>query len=180
MLLALPFMTANLAQIVFLFFDYGNRTKRFSLVTLFEEYSKKSAPLDQDDPNGLLQRCLNEYTTELLQNKNKKNKGEKTMMKQNNFQKRSLGHLRPAPKTKPKSPDCLGLITITRETMEQILEQNDGDDEFVASLAGWRNTDTDGSYLTIEISPKIQRRSEQISPEELFDIFRKEKNEKIN
>ena len=34
----------------------------------------KSAPLDQDDPNGLLQRCLNDYTTELLQNKNKKTK----------------------------------------------------------------------------------------------------------
>ena len=99
------------------------------------------------------------------------------MMKQNNFHKRSLGHLRPAPKTKPKSPDCLGVITITRETMEQILEQNDGDNDIVASLAGWRNTDTDGSYLTIEISPKIQRRSEQISPEELFDIFRKAKKE---
>ena len=100
------------------------------------------------------------------------------MIKQNNFHKRSLGHLRPAPKTKPKSPDCLGIITITRETMEQILEQNDGDDDIVASLAGWRNTDTDGSYLTIEISPKTQRRSEQISPEELFDIFRKERKEK--
>ena len=36
MLLALPFMTANLVQIVFLFFDYGNRTKRFSLVILYE------------------------------------------------------------------------------------------------------------------------------------------------
>lgn len=99
------------------------------------------------------------------------------MMKQNNFHKRSLGHLRPAPKTKPKSPDCLGIITITRETMEQILEQNDGDDDIVASLAGWRNTDTDGSYLTIEISPKSQRRTDRISPEELFDIFRKERKE---
>ena len=99
------------------------------------------------------------------------------MIKQNNFHKRSLGHLRPAPKTKPKSPDCLGLITITRETMEQILEQNDGDDDIVASLAGWRNTDTDGSYLTIEISPKSQRRTDRISPEELFDIFRKERKQ---
>jgi len=173
-------MTVNMVQIAFMFFDYDSRAKRYSLVTLFEEYSMKSAPLDQDDPNGLLQRCLNDYkqndyTTEKLQNKNKKRR--KTMMKQNNFHKRSLGHLRPAPKTKPKSPDCLGIITITRETMEQILEQNDGDDDIVASLAGWRNTDTDGSYLTIEISPKIQRRSEQISPEELFDIFRKAKKE---
>jgi hypothetical protein len=44
-----------------MFFDYDSRAKRYSLVTLFEEYSMKSAPLDQDDPNGLLQRCLNDY-----------------------------------------------------------------------------------------------------------------------
>ena len=102
------------------------------------------------------------------------------MNKQSNFRKRSLGHLRPASKTKPKSPDCLGTITITRETMEQILEQNDGDDEFVASIAGWRNNDTGGSYLTVEISPKFQKRVETVSPEELFEMFRKERNEQTN
>lgn len=57
-------MTANMVLIAFMFFDYDSRAKRYSLVTLFEEYSMKSAPLDQDDPNGLLQRCLNGYTTE--------------------------------------------------------------------------------------------------------------------
>ena len=35
-----------------MFFDYDSRAKRYSLVPLFEEYSMKSAPLDQDDPNG--------------------------------------------------------------------------------------------------------------------------------
>ena len=102
------------------------------------------------------------------------------MNQRTNFRKRSLGHLRPAPKNKPKSPDCLGAITITRETMEQILEQNDGDDEFVASIAGWRNTDTSGAYLTVEISPRVQKRVEAVSPEELFEMFRKERNEPIN
>lgn len=61
--------------------------------------------------------------------------------------------------------------------MEQILEQNDGDDEFVASIAGWRNTDTSGAYLTVEISPRFQKRVEAVSPEELFEMFRKERNE---
>ena len=64
--------------------------------------------------------------------------------------------------------------------MEQILEQNDGDDEFVASIAGWRNTDTSGAYLTVEISPKFQKRVETVSAEELFEMFRKEKNEQTN
>ena len=64
--------------------------------------------------------------------------------------------------------------------MEQILEQNDGDDEFVASIAGWRNTDTSGAYLTVEISPRLQKRVETVSPEELFEMFRKERNEPIN
>ena len=64
--------------------------------------------------------------------------------------------------------------------MEQILEQNDGDDEFVASIAGWRNTDTSGAYLTVAISPRLQKRVETVSPEELFEMFRKERNEPIN
>ena len=59
-------MTVNMVQIAFMFFDYDSRAKRYSLVTLIEEYSMKSAPLDRDDPNGLLQRCLNDYTPEKL------------------------------------------------------------------------------------------------------------------
>ena len=94
------------------------------------------------------------------------------------FKKRSLGHLRPAPKSKPRSPDCLGSIKITRQTMEQLLENNDGDDEIVANLAGWRNTDTDGHYLTVELSPKFQKRIETKSAEELFAMFQsKEDND---
>ena len=40
-------MTVNMVLIAFMFFDYDSRAKRYSLVTLFEEYSMKSAPLDQ-------------------------------------------------------------------------------------------------------------------------------------
>jgi hypothetical protein len=58
--------------------------------------------------------------------------------------------------------------------MEQILEQNDGDDEIIASIAGWSNADDDGAYLTIEISPKFQKRIDTVSAEELFAMFQKQ------
>ena len=86
--------------------------------------------------------------------------------------KRSLGFLRQAKKTKPKSPDCLGTIHLQKHTLDALVEQfSDQDDgELVANLAGWKNHDENGQYLTVEISAKYQRRVPK-SSEEMFSMF---------
>jgi hypothetical protein len=74
----------------------------------------------------------------------------------NNFQrKRSLGTLRQNEKTKPRSPDATGKLYFQRHTLTEIYRQlaDSGDDEVICNLAGWRNSDQHGSYLTVEISP---------------------------
>jgi hypothetical protein len=70
-------------------------------------------------------------------------------------QKRSLGALRKATKTKPKSPDLKGQMKLQRHTAAAIVEQfsHDGVEEVVCNIAGWKNQDYNGSYLTVELSP---------------------------
>jgi hypothetical protein len=70
--------------------------------------------------------------------------------------KRSLGALRKANKSKPKSPDMTGTIKLQRHTIEIIVKQFERteSDEVVANLAGWGNFDHSGQYLTVELSPK--------------------------
>jgi hypothetical protein len=72
-------------------------------------------------------------------------------------QKRSLGALRKANKTKPKSPDLTGQMKLQRHTAAAIVEQfsHDGIDEVVYNLAGWKNQDYNSSYLTVELSPRF-------------------------
>jgi hypothetical protein len=69
--------------------------------------------------------------------------------------KRSLGGLRKANKTKPKSPDLTGQMRLQRHTAAAIVKQfSEGSaDEVVCNIAGWRNQDHSGSYLTVELSP---------------------------
>lgn len=74
--------------------------------------------------------------------------------------KRSLGSLRKANKTKPKSPDLIGQMRLQRHTAVAIVKQfSDGnDDEVVCNIAGWRNQDQSGPYLTLELSPRYLSR----------------------
>ena len=76
-------------------------------------------------------------------------------------QKRSLGALRKANKTKPKSPDLTGRFTLQRHTAAAIVDQFSHDDieEVVCNIAGWKNQDYSGSYLTVELSPRFVARA---------------------
>jgi hypothetical protein len=75
--------------------------------------------------------------------------------------KRSLGALRKAHKSKPKSPDLTGQLKLQRHTAAAILEQFNQDDiqEVVCNIAGWKNQDSNGSYLTVEVSPRFAPRA---------------------
>jgi hypothetical protein len=76
--------------------------------------------------------------------------------------KHSIGKLRRKAKTKEKSPDLAGKLTLQRHALDTITAQfadQDGD-ELQINLAGWVNVDGEGQYLTVEISPQYPQRSE--------------------
>jgi hypothetical protein len=85
--------------------------------------------------------------------------------------KRSLGVLRTTQKTKPRSPDATGKFNFQRHTLREICKQLDeaGGDEVVCNIAGWRNTDHQGAYITVEVSPKFVPREQQTPKPGLFD-----------
>ena len=88
--------------------------------------------------------------------------------------KRSLGALRIAQKTKPRSPDLTGQLQLQRHTAEMIVKQFTESDaeEVVCNLAGWRNDDYRGPFLTVEISPRyVPQRSEALKASNLDFIF---------
>jgi hypothetical protein len=91
--------------------------------------------------------------------------------------KRSLGKLRPHHKTKPNSADATGAFNFQRHTLKAIcslLKAADAD-EVVCNIAGWRNSDHHGAYITIEVSPKFIRGEQQPSKRSFFDdIFETE------
>jgi hypothetical protein len=81
--------------------------------------------------------------------------------------KRSLGALRRAEKTKPKSPDLTGQLRLQRHTVEIIVKQFQETDaeEVICCIAGWHNGGHQGSYLTVELSPRyVSRRFEPTKP----------------
>ena len=84
-------------------------------------------------------------------------------------QKRSLGSLRKANKTKPRSPDLTGQLKLQRHTAAALVEQFSSNhvEEVVCNIAGWRNQDHSGSYLTVELSPRFVARA----PNEQDDII---------
>jgi hypothetical protein len=91
--------------------------------------------------------------------------------------KRSLGVMRPHQKTKPRSPDATGKFNCQRHTLVTICKQMEeiGRDEVVCNIAGWRNADHQGRYITIEISPKFALRQQRTPEASLFDdIFETE------
>jgi hypothetical protein len=87
-------------------------------------------------------------------------------------QKRSLGALRKANKTKPKSPDLTGQMKLQRHTAAAIVEQfSQGDiEEVVCNIAGWKNQDYTGPYLTVELSPRFVARA-QMERDDIIDAI---------
>jgi hypothetical protein len=75
--------------------------------------------------------------------------------------KRSLGALRKANKTKARSPDMTGQMHLQRHTVAALVKQfrEGGSEEIVCNLAGWRNQDYSGPYLTVELSPHFVARA---------------------
>jgi hypothetical protein len=94
--------------------------------------------------------------------------------------KRSLGKLRKAPKTKPRSPDMTGTLLLQRHTAAAILQsfEDSDSDDVVCNIASWVNQDHEGPYLTVEISPKyVARELQQPSKENNLDfIFNSQEN----
>jgi hypothetical protein len=83
--------------------------------------------------------------------------------------RRSLGALRKATKTKPKSPDLTVQMRLQRHTAAAIVKQFSEDaEEAACNLAGWRNQDHNGSFLTVELSPRFVRRP-SIEGEDVID-----------
>jgi hypothetical protein len=93
-------------------------------------------------------------------------------------QKRSLGALRRANKTKPKSPDLTGQMKLQRHTAAAIVTQfgDDQVEEVVCNIAGWRNQDYNGSYLTVELSPRFVARM-ATDQEDIIDAIMNDKEE---
>ena len=93
-------------------------------------------------------------------------------------QKRSLGALRKANKTKPKSPDLTGQMKLQRHTAAAIVEQfgDDHVEEVICNIAGWRNQDYNGPYLTVELSPRFVARM-ATDQEDIIDAIINDKEE---
>jgi hypothetical protein len=78
----------------------------------------------------------------------------------NTCTKRSIGKLRKAPKTKPRSPVMTGKLACQKFTLETLVKQlrEKGGDEIACNMAAWTNRDAQGDYLTIELSPLFEKR----------------------
>ena len=76
----------------------------------------------------------------------------------------SLGRLYPAKKTKPRSPDCTGKLHLKRDHLLIFLKQleQSQSDDVACNIAGWKGNGVYGPYMTIEISPRFERRAEII------------------
>jgi hypothetical protein len=85
--------------------------------------------------------------------------------------KKSLGVLRTHEKTKPKSPDATGKLNFQRQTLKEIYRQLDeaGGDEVVCNIAGWKNNDQYGQFLTIEVSPEFVAYKRRTPKPGIFD-----------
>ncbi len=109
-----------------------------------------------------------------------KNKGSKQALNQFASQtvangpikpKKSLGMLRKANKTKPRSPDVTGKLCFQRHTLEAIVKDlvENGGEEVICNIAGWKNRDQHEQYLTVEISPRFVPHQQQTPKRGFFD-----------
>lgn len=73
---------------------------------------------------------------------------------------RSLGTLRKNEKTKPRSPDLVGTIKIEEHTLKTLVDHyKESGGSLTANLAGWFNADKQGKRITVELSPRYQKRT---------------------
>jgi hypothetical protein len=84
---------------------------------------------------------------------------EKEMSKK--FKKHSLGTLRPAVRTKDRSPNLIGPVAIQRADHIEIhrIFQETGGEEVICNLAGWFYLDSQGrKCITVQLSPPYGKR----------------------
>ncbi|MGO9847959.1 MAG: hypothetical protein ACLPKT_15595 [Methylocella sp.] len=79
--------------------------------------------------------------------------------------------LRKANKTKPRSPNVTGKLTLQRHTLAAIVKdlEETGGDEVICNIAGWLNHDQNGQYLTVEVSPRYAPYEQQTPKRGIFD-----------
>jgi hypothetical protein len=95
--------------------------------------------------------------------------------------KRSLGTLRKSTKTKPRSPDLTGQLRLQRHTVSAIVKQfGEDQEEVVCNIAGWKNHDYGGAYLTIEISPRFVPRTTSEPANVIETIINDQEEENID
>ena len=84
--------------------------------------------------------------------------------------KHSIGKMRPATRTKEKSPNLTGKLALQRTTLKELSTQmrESGGTEITCNIAGWFNVDAAGKYITVEISPLFRRTLRPTSLEEFF------------
>jgi hypothetical protein len=92
--------------------------------------------------------------------------------------KKSLGMLRKANKTKPRSPDLMGQMRLQRHTTAALVKEFEDSavDEIVCNIAAWRNQDHVGSYLTVELSPRFPAR-QRIEEGDVIDAILNERED---
>jgi len=85
--------------------------------------------------------------------------------------KHSIGKLRPATRTKEKSPNLTGKLALQRTTLNELVSQmrEGGDTEITCSIAGWFNVDASGKYITVEISPLFRKTPRPTRLEEFME-----------
>jgi hypothetical protein len=93
---------------------------------------------------------------------------------------KSLGALFPSKKTKPRSPDMTGKLSILKDTLREIINthQEEDGDGFEVNMAGWINNASGKMYMTLELSPRyrpaVQRSEKNMTLEEFFDKITEE------
>jgi hypothetical protein len=87
-------------------------------------------------------------------------------------QRKSLGKLRKAKKTKERSPDMTGHITLYDGVVAAIKThmRDNGLDDAVCNLAAWVNRDANGQYLTVQLSPPYVQHNQQPQRESGLDF----------
>ena len=92
---------------------------------------------------------------------------------------KSLGKLRKANKTKPRSPDVTGKLTLQRHTLTAIVKdlEETGGVEVICNIAGWLNHDQLGRYLTVEVSPRYVPYEQQTPKRGIFDSIINDRDE---
>jgi hypothetical protein len=88
--------------------------------------------------------------------------------------KQSIGVLKKHQKTKSKSPDLTGQISIQRHTFEVLARQlaATGTDEIACNIAAWRNLGYEGeTFLSVVITPRYTHQVPPASSDDLLDFL---------